>query len=242
MPSCRHKWQSNYSSLSGFGVLMTFPCVGERWNEVWKDTQLFVSLQGECANFVRLIEPWNRTHLYTCGTGAYRPICTFINRGWKAEVPTYTHIYVHIHRQAQPIAELLKPPPMLPSLYLCRTTSLGWSLDMWIQERVNAPTTQIMKMWLLLSVSLFQQSTTTVCFMIHKAHTNVQFPLFCSLLSCSFQMATCMLVCMWTSWPMTQLSLWRWGAGQLLEQSSMTPSGSMVSIWWLLTKYNWLGV
>ncbi|KAG7477512.1 hypothetical protein MATL_G00070400 [Megalops atlanticus] len=41
--------------------------------------------QGECANFVRLIEPWNRTHLYTCGTGAYRPVCTFINRGWKAE-------------------------------------------------------------------------------------------------------------------------------------------------------------
>uniref|UniRef100_A0A671WKU5 Sema domain, immunoglobulin domain (Ig), short basic domain, secreted, (semaphorin) 3Ga n=1 Tax=Sparus aurata TaxID=8175 RepID=A0A671WKU5_SPAAU len=42
--------------------------------------------QGECANFVRLIEPWNRTHLYTCGTGAYQPICTFINRGWRAEV------------------------------------------------------------------------------------------------------------------------------------------------------------
>uniref|UniRef100_A0A3Q3JWC1 Sema domain, immunoglobulin domain (Ig), short basic domain, secreted, (semaphorin) 3Ga n=1 Tax=Monopterus albus TaxID=43700 RepID=A0A3Q3JWC1_MONAL len=39
--------------------------------------------QGECANFVRLIEPWNRTHLYTCGTGAYQPICTFINRGWR---------------------------------------------------------------------------------------------------------------------------------------------------------------
>ncbi|XP_063732870.1 sema domain, immunoglobulin domain (Ig), short basic domain, secreted, (semaphorin) 3Ga isoform X1 [Eleginops maclovinus] len=42
--------------------------------------------QGECANFVRMIEPWNRTHLYTCGTGAYQPICTFINRGWRAEV------------------------------------------------------------------------------------------------------------------------------------------------------------
>uniref|UniRef100_A0A8C7UYV2 Sema domain, immunoglobulin domain (Ig), short basic domain, secreted, (semaphorin) 3Ga n=1 Tax=Oncorhynchus mykiss TaxID=8022 RepID=A0A8C7UYV2_ONCMY len=40
---------------------------------------------GQCANFVRMIEPWNRTHLYTCGTGAYQPICTFINRGWKAE-------------------------------------------------------------------------------------------------------------------------------------------------------------
>uniref|UniRef100_A0AAQ4RJS3 Sema domain, immunoglobulin domain (Ig), short basic domain, secreted, (semaphorin) 3Ga n=1 Tax=Gasterosteus aculeatus aculeatus TaxID=481459 RepID=A0AAQ4RJS3_GASAC len=46
--------------------------------------------QGECANFVRLIEPWNRTHLYTCGTGAYQPICTFINRGWRAEVNTET--------------------------------------------------------------------------------------------------------------------------------------------------------
>uniref|UniRef100_H2MGP3 Sema domain, immunoglobulin domain (Ig), short basic domain, secreted, (semaphorin) 3Ga n=1 Tax=Oryzias latipes TaxID=8090 RepID=H2MGP3_ORYLA len=43
-------------------------------------------LIGECANFVRLIEPWNRTHLYTCGTGAYKPICTFISRGWRAEV------------------------------------------------------------------------------------------------------------------------------------------------------------
>ncbi|CAL8260142.1 semaphorin-3F isoform X1 [Gadus morhua] len=41
--------------------------------------------QGECANFVRLMEPWNRTHLYTCGTGAYKPVCTFINRGWRAE-------------------------------------------------------------------------------------------------------------------------------------------------------------
>uniref|UniRef100_A0AAY4D6G8 Sema domain, immunoglobulin domain (Ig), short basic domain, secreted, (semaphorin) 3Ga n=1 Tax=Denticeps clupeoides TaxID=299321 RepID=A0AAY4D6G8_9TELE len=41
--------------------------------------------QGECANFVRMIEPWNRTHLYACGTGAYKPICTFINRGWRAE-------------------------------------------------------------------------------------------------------------------------------------------------------------
>lgn len=50
----------------------------------------FPLVQGECANFVRLIEPWNRTHLYTCGTGAYQPICTFINRGWRAEVNTFT--------------------------------------------------------------------------------------------------------------------------------------------------------
>ncbi|MGH0134452.1 UNVERIFIED_CONTAM: hypothetical protein FKN15_013540 [Acipenser sinensis] len=41
--------------------------------------------QGECANYVRLIAPWNRTHLYSCGTGAYSPVCSFINRGWRSE-------------------------------------------------------------------------------------------------------------------------------------------------------------
>uniref|UniRef100_A0A671X8U7 Semaphorin 3F n=1 Tax=Sparus aurata TaxID=8175 RepID=A0A671X8U7_SPAAU len=40
----------------------------------------------ECANFIRLIEPWNRTQLYVCGTGAYNPVCTFVNRGRKPQV------------------------------------------------------------------------------------------------------------------------------------------------------------
>uniref|UniRef100_A0A674CM84 Semaphorin 3F n=1 Tax=Salmo trutta TaxID=8032 RepID=A0A674CM84_SALTR len=40
---------------------------------------------GECGNFIRLIEPWNRTHLYVCGTGAYNPICTYVNRGRKPQ-------------------------------------------------------------------------------------------------------------------------------------------------------------
>uniref|UniRef100_A0A452VA57 Semaphorin 3F n=1 Tax=Ursus maritimus TaxID=29073 RepID=A0A452VA57_URSMA len=40
---------------------------------------------GECGNFVRLIQPWNRTHLYVCGTGAYNPMCTYINRGRRAQ-------------------------------------------------------------------------------------------------------------------------------------------------------------
>ncbi|XP_015276729.1 PREDICTED: semaphorin-3F [Gekko japonicus] len=40
---------------------------------------------GECGNFIRLIQPWNRTHLYVCGTGAYNPVCTFVNRGRKAQ-------------------------------------------------------------------------------------------------------------------------------------------------------------
>uniref|UniRef100_A0A803STP3 Semaphorin 3F n=1 Tax=Anolis carolinensis TaxID=28377 RepID=A0A803STP3_ANOCA len=43
------------------------------------------NINGECGNFIRLIQPWNRTHLYVCGTGAYNPVCTFVNRGRKAQ-------------------------------------------------------------------------------------------------------------------------------------------------------------
>lgn len=46
----------------------------------------FPRAQGECGNFVRLIQPWNRTHLYVCGTGAYNPMCTYVNRGRRAQV------------------------------------------------------------------------------------------------------------------------------------------------------------
>lgn len=42
--------------------------------------------QGECGNFIRLIEPWNRTHLYVCGTGAYNPVCTYVSRRHKPQV------------------------------------------------------------------------------------------------------------------------------------------------------------
>ncbi|XP_032819456.2 semaphorin-3F isoform X1 [Petromyzon marinus] len=42
--------------------------------------------EGECGNFVRVIQPYNRTHLYVCGTGAYHPICTYANVGRRAEV------------------------------------------------------------------------------------------------------------------------------------------------------------
>ncbi|KAF3860197.1 hypothetical protein F7725_000452 [Dissostichus mawsoni] len=33
--------------------------------------------QTECANFVRLLQPYNRTHLLTCGTGAFQPCHVF---------------------------------------------------------------------------------------------------------------------------------------------------------------------
>uniref|UniRef100_A0A8C5Q4K3 Semaphorin-3C n=1 Tax=Leptobrachium leishanense TaxID=445787 RepID=A0A8C5Q4K3_9ANUR len=38
-----------------------------------------------CGNFVRVIQSFNRTHLYVCGSGAFSPICTYVNRGRRSE-------------------------------------------------------------------------------------------------------------------------------------------------------------
>ncbi|KAJ8015903.1 hypothetical protein DPEC_G00001520 [Dallia pectoralis] len=35
-------------------------------------------LELECANFLRVLQPFNQTHLYVCGTGAFNPRCAFI--------------------------------------------------------------------------------------------------------------------------------------------------------------------
>ncbi|XP_062397081.1 sema domain, immunoglobulin domain (Ig), short basic domain, secreted, (semaphorin) 3bl isoform X2 [Sardina pilchardus] len=42
-------------------------------------------LETECANFVRLLQPFNRTHLLACGTGAFKPVCAHINVGHRGE-------------------------------------------------------------------------------------------------------------------------------------------------------------
>lgn len=33
----------------------------------------------ECGNFLRVLQPFNQTHLYVCGTGAFNPRCAFIH-------------------------------------------------------------------------------------------------------------------------------------------------------------------
>ncbi|XP_033019429.1 semaphorin-3C [Lacerta agilis] len=38
-----------------------------------------------CGNFVRVIQTFNRTHLYVCGSGAFSPVCAYLNRGRRAE-------------------------------------------------------------------------------------------------------------------------------------------------------------
>ncbi|XP_054656931.1 semaphorin-3aa [Dunckerocampus dactyliophorus] len=39
----------------------------------------------ECSNFIRVLQPYNQTHLYICGTGAFHPICAYLELGKRAE-------------------------------------------------------------------------------------------------------------------------------------------------------------
>lgn len=48
--------------------------------------QLSFLFQTECANYIRVLYPLNRTHLLACGTGAFHPICAFIYVGHRGEV------------------------------------------------------------------------------------------------------------------------------------------------------------
>ncbi|XP_076864404.1 semaphorin-3D [Brachyhypopomus gauderio] len=47
------------------------------------------NLLTDCANFVRLLQPFNKTHVYACGTGAYHPECMYIDLGHSTEEPTF---------------------------------------------------------------------------------------------------------------------------------------------------------
>uniref|UniRef100_A0A2K6F844 Sema domain-containing protein n=1 Tax=Propithecus coquereli TaxID=379532 RepID=A0A2K6F844_PROCO len=50
--------------------------------------------ESECANYVRVLHHYNRTHLLTCGTGAFDPICAFIRVGYHLEDPLF-HLESH---------------------------------------------------------------------------------------------------------------------------------------------------
>lgn len=55
-------------------------------NRSFNECPPFCVPQTECANFVRLLQPHNRTHLLACGTGAFQPMCAFISVGHRGEV------------------------------------------------------------------------------------------------------------------------------------------------------------
>ncbi|XP_051889556.1 semaphorin-3D [Pristis pectinata] len=43
----------------------------------------------DCANFIRVLHNYNKTHTYVCGTGAFHPMCAFIEMGPRAEEPVF---------------------------------------------------------------------------------------------------------------------------------------------------------
>lgn len=47
---------------------------------VFYNNFLFVPSKTECYNHVRFLDRYNDTHLYTCGTHAFRPRCAYIVR------------------------------------------------------------------------------------------------------------------------------------------------------------------
>ncbi|XP_062861162.1 semaphorin-3aa isoform X4 [Trichomycterus rosablanca] len=46
-------------------------------------------LEKDCSNFVRVLQQYNQTHLYVCGTGAFHPICAYLEIGKRAEDNIY---------------------------------------------------------------------------------------------------------------------------------------------------------
>ncbi|XP_041112247.1 semaphorin-3D-like [Polyodon spathula] len=49
----------------------------------------------ECANFIRILHGYNKTHVYACGTGAFHPVCGFIETGGRGEETTF-----HLNKQS----------------------------------------------------------------------------------------------------------------------------------------------
>lgn len=39
----------------------------------------------ECSNFIKVLQTFNQTHLYACGTGAFHPICAYLEVGKRPE-------------------------------------------------------------------------------------------------------------------------------------------------------------
>lgn len=43
----------------------------------------------ECANYIKVLQQYNQTHLLVCGTGAFNPLCTFVRVGHNGQERTF---------------------------------------------------------------------------------------------------------------------------------------------------------
>jgi len=56
---------------------------------------LSLSLQKECSNFIKVLQPFNQTHLYVCGTGSFHPVCAYVEVGKRPEVNSSHQLIFH---------------------------------------------------------------------------------------------------------------------------------------------------
>ncbi|NXM66193.1 SEM3D protein, partial [Serilophus lunatus] len=55
------------------------------------------NMETECANFIRLLQPFNQSHVFACGTGSYQPVCAFIQLGARGKHPGDTTMQLVTH-------------------------------------------------------------------------------------------------------------------------------------------------
>uniref|UniRef100_A0A8C5UFV6 Semaphorin 3D n=1 Tax=Malurus cyaneus samueli TaxID=2593467 RepID=A0A8C5UFV6_9PASS len=66
------------------------------WGRLWPGSAPPAALtnlspaQTDCANFIRLLQPFNQSHVLACGTGSYQPVCAFIQLGARGKLVTHS--------------------------------------------------------------------------------------------------------------------------------------------------------
>uniref|UniRef100_A0A8C9XXY4 Sema domain, immunoglobulin domain (Ig), short basic domain, secreted, (semaphorin) 3E n=1 Tax=Sander lucioperca TaxID=283035 RepID=A0A8C9XXY4_SANLU len=55
--------------------------------------------KSECANYIKVLQQYNQTHLLVCGTGAFNPICVLVRVGHTGQVSLRERIRAWFHNQ-----------------------------------------------------------------------------------------------------------------------------------------------
>ncbi|XP_078409030.1 semaphorin-3A-like [Cetorhinus maximus] len=77
-----HIFSFNLININKDVLKIVWPPTPSRRNECkWAGKDLVK----ECANFIRVLQHYNQSHLYACGTGAYHPVCAYIEVGHRPE-------------------------------------------------------------------------------------------------------------------------------------------------------------
>lgn len=62
-------------------------------------SSLYLFQQPECANYIKILQQYNQTHLLVCGTGAFNPLCSFVRVGHTGQVSPKNWIRVWFTEQ-----------------------------------------------------------------------------------------------------------------------------------------------